>query len=482
MTSPFCIKDNVLFIISHLLIVMASISKYLSLFQPPYKEYGVEQIKWVNYRPVSQITNSSAIEFNIAGTSADYFLLSKTFLHVKVKIVHTDGTSLAKDEEVSLTNLALSSLFRQVDVYLGQQVINPSVGSNYPYKAYLDVLLNYNHAIKEGQLVAEGYSKDTAFFFDLGGNSGHDVRRDWTKVSNIADFEGPLHVDAAQIDRAILNGTEIGIKLYQSSDEFRLFSAHPIDSAEKNDNYKLVINDVMLKACFMKPTPSMLLAHSNQLKRNPTIYPYWKSVIKTFTVPQGNHSFSIEDLFFGNCPNKLVVGIVSSSAYSGSMTKNPFNFHHYNLIFLEFTLDGTPVPHGAFTPKYVQDPDSGPVIVEPAPQPMNTDDVTEYDTTIDLPYTTYDQGYVSEYLSLFDFNYPQTNANWIHKKDYPGGYCLYTFNVKPNTTRELYSDVITGHTRLSARFDSALAEPVVVVCYGVFPGHFNIDETRRVIV
>ena len=104
MTSPFCIKDNVLFIISHLLIVMASISKYLSLFQPPYKEYGVEQIKWVNYRPVSQITNSSAIEFNIAGTSADYLLLSKTFLHVKVKIVHTDCTSLSKDEEVSLTN------------------------------------------------------------------------------------------------------------------------------------------------------------------------------------------------------------------------------------------------------------------------------------------------------------------------------------------------------------------------------------------
>ena len=474
---------------------MASVSKYITLFQPPYTEYGVEEIKWVNYRPVTQITNSSAIEFNIAGTSADYFLLSKSKLHVKATIKHTDGTNLEASEEVSLTNLSLSSMFRQVDLYLGQQIINPSVGANYPYKAYLDVLLNYNHSIKECQLVAEGYAKDNPYFFDWVTNTGHDVRREWTKKSLIVDFEGPLHVDAAQIDRAILNGTEIGIKLYQAGDEFRLFSKQmdPTTNTPRHD-YKLEIVDVILKACFIKLSPSMLLAHSNQLKRGPTIYPYWKSVIKTFTVPKGNHGFSFEDAFFGYCPNKLVVGITSSEGFSGNMERNPFNFFHYNLNFLEFTRDGTAVPHSAYTPKYVTDPDSGPIEVvppppttppeepeQPPPEPEAMEDTVQ-PIIVPMPYKVYEQGYVTEYLSLFDSEYPQKNGNWIFKGDYPGGYCLYTFNIKPNTSKELFSDVIAGNTRITGRFDSALTEPVVVVLYGIFPGHFNIDETRRVLV
>ena len=86
---------------------MASVNKYLTVFKPPYKEYGVERVKWVNYRPVTQITNSSAIEFNIAGTSADYLLLSKSKLHVKATIKHIDDSDLLPDEEVSFTNLTL---------------------------------------------------------------------------------------------------------------------------------------------------------------------------------------------------------------------------------------------------------------------------------------------------------------------------------------------------------------------------------------
>ena len=83
--------------------IMASVNKYLTVFKPPYKEYGVERVKWVNYRPVTQITNSSAIEFNIAGTSADYLLLSKSKLHVKATIKHIDvGEQGASDTLFSL--------------------------------------------------------------------------------------------------------------------------------------------------------------------------------------------------------------------------------------------------------------------------------------------------------------------------------------------------------------------------------------------
>ena len=97
---------------------------------------------------------------------------------------------------------------------------------NYPYKALIDILLNYNHDVKDTQLQAEGYFKDVAFFMDdPTANAGHVQRRNLTKDGK-ADFEGVLHVDLAQQPKAILNGVQIIVKLFQSEDDFRLLSAN----------------------------------------------------------------------------------------------------------------------------------------------------------------------------------------------------------------------------------------------------------------
>ena len=166
---------------------MASINNELALFQPIPQERAIEEVKWVNIKPTMQISDTGPIEFNISPTSSYYVLLSKTYLNLKLKITHTDGSPLERDENVSLANLPLSSCFRQCDVALNQKIINPSVGTNYPYKAYLDVLLNYDHDVKDGVLQSEGYYKDTAFMFDDSRNGGHTWRQQLTKNSIIAD-------------------------------------------------------------------------------------------------------------------------------------------------------------------------------------------------------------------------------------------------------------------------------------------------------
>ena len=84
----------------------------------------------------------SALDFHVPANATTYMDLSKTLLQVKVRVVKQNGTALGKEDDVTLVNLALSSLFAQCDVSLNQRTINTSVGSNYPYKAYFDVLLN----------------------------------------------------------------------------------------------------------------------------------------------------------------------------------------------------------------------------------------------------------------------------------------------------------------------------------------------------
>ena len=60
------------------------------------------------------------------------------------------------------------------------------------------------------------------------------------------------------------------------------------------------------------------------------------------------------------------------------------------------------------------------------------------------------------------------------------GYAIYVFDIKPGTGQHVYSKVESGHSRLTARFDAALTEPVTAIVYGIFPAEFKIDKTRAV--
>ena len=430
---------------------MSSISEELALFQPANKEQAIQRTEWINFRPIGQISKGSAIEFVIPGTSNDYVDLAKTRLNIQMRILKSDGSTVA-DDEVAVVNSILHSAWRQVDVSIGQKVITTTTGCNYAYKSIIDTLLHYGHNPKDSQLQAEGYFKDEANYFDNAmGNIGHIARKKLTADGIIADFEGPIHMDICQQKRAIPSGVQISIKLFPSDDSFRLYT-------ETGNNYELEVVDAVLKVCHLKLSPTTLLAHNESLKVTPAVYPFWKSDIKTFTISAGSMMFSTDDCFQGQVPHKLIVGFTSSAAYSGSYSKNPFNFQNFNLNFLEMAVDGTPVPSVAFQPTFQE--------------------ITDPDGSI----RQLDVGYVHEYLSLFKNNYPQVDGNWISRQDYPSGYCLFNFDVCAETNKDLFSAIRSGHTRLSARFATPLSDPVTLIAYGVFPAEIHIDQTRNVIL
>ena len=77
----------------------------LALFGLPQTNTAVQNIEWIDYRPVSQLTSSSVIEFNIPGNSINYIDLRNTRLHLKVQIVDKDGDPISDDIKVTLINL-----------------------------------------------------------------------------------------------------------------------------------------------------------------------------------------------------------------------------------------------------------------------------------------------------------------------------------------------------------------------------------------
>ena len=135
----------------------------IDLFRVPPTQQSLERGRWIDYAPLSSVENpDSAITYLIAGTD-EYVDLSKTILTVRGEITKGDGTKLTGggQTDVAPVNNFLHSLFRQVDVYLNGKQVTPAMGT-YPYRAYIETLLNYDASAKESQFTSALYYKDTA--------------------------------------------------------------------------------------------------------------------------------------------------------------------------------------------------------------------------------------------------------------------------------------------------------------------------------
>lgn len=104
--------------------------------------------------------------------------------------------------------------------------------------------------------------------------------------------------------------------------------------------YKLQIEDCVLKCCYVKINPG---SFSGTARCSSSSLPFTRSYLKYFTIAAGQFPMNFDDVYQGDIPESLVVGLVSSRAYSGNYTLNPYNFQHFNCNFAAFYVDGKSV-------------------------------------------------------------------------------------------------------------------------------------------
>ena len=133
----------------------------LDLFTIPATQTSIHKGQWIEYHPLSNITDTGPIEFNVSGTGEEYLDLARTQLYVKAKITKANGTALDADTQVGPVNLFSHSLFSQVGDSLNERLISASTNT-YPYRAMIESLLNYGEEAKTSQLSMAMFYKDTA--------------------------------------------------------------------------------------------------------------------------------------------------------------------------------------------------------------------------------------------------------------------------------------------------------------------------------
>lgn len=300
---------------------------------------------------------------------------------------------------------------------------------------------------KKIQLSAVGFSGESGNFAQTSPtttpfNHGLRSRSEWFKDTHCVEFIGPLLADICNQDRLILNSVDIDIKLWPCRDEFHLIT-HP-DGLE----CKISIEDIYLNVCKVAVSPLVMMGHAAGLQITDGKYPFQRTDIRTFNIAQNSYGDTLQDIWQGKVPSRLIVGMVKSSAYSGDFSLNPFHFEHFDVRSIGFYVNG-----------------------EPTPRPPFKLDIEECD---------YLQGLISLYRVTGKLN--ENTDIGITRESYKDGYTLVGFDVDPTTSADFrYLGVPKeGHTRLDIKFKSYLKDPVTVILYATFPETVEIDEARNV--
>ena len=281
----------------------------LDLFSVPPTQTTIESGAFVEFRPISTLTDGAPIEFDVTSSGDDYIDFANSYLHVKAKTVRANGANLEAADTVGPVNNLLHSLFSQVDVSLNGTLITNS-SNTYPYRSYLENLLSYGPAAKSSQLTSELFYKDEAGKMDKPNpleandadkNKGLAKRAAFTTRSREVGLVGRIHVVFQ--NRYMLNEVNTKIKLTRSKDAFCLM-------AVGDQAFKVKITSAAFLARKVKISPSVYLAHAKTLENGMAKYPIRRVVCKTFTVPAGHLVVSQEKLFSGQLPTRLILGCV----------------------------------------------------------------------------------------------------------------------------------------------------------------------------
>ena len=114
---------------------------------------------WESIDPVASVQTSDAIEFICAANPDVYTNLGNSYLHMKAKITKANNADLDADKPVGPVNLWLHLLFSQVEVFLNNKRVTPS-STAYPYRAYIETILNFSKDAKSSHLMSALYHKD----------------------------------------------------------------------------------------------------------------------------------------------------------------------------------------------------------------------------------------------------------------------------------------------------------------------------------
>lgn len=418
-------------------------SSSLCIFDKPGTQTDILKSSVIDYYPLSSIGEGGPIEFHVPGNGDDYIDLNDICLYVRFKVLKADGKSIAAADKVGMNNLAIASLFQDVSLTIGETQIEGG-DMTYPYRAYLDTVMQFQPHAQFCQMQAYGWFKDDAGKFDDETNSGFKKRSAMIDGSKECEIMGPLYLDFFKQNRYLISQTDMRLKLIPSKPEFALtaFGA--------TTDFKIKFTEVILYVSRAELNPSVINGHATGLRRQNAVYPINHNQLITFTIPMGQQSATKDRLFPDQAPKSLIIAMVENDAFNGSIKKNPFHFEHFSLNKIALYRDGVSIPGRPQTPDFENDK------------------------------------YIRSYLqTMRTMNYYNTDdTNGLTPVMFGNGYTIYAYDLTPekDVTAEYNQGIVSKNLRLEVFFKKPLPSTINVLLYATYNSAVEITQLRDVIL
>ncbi len=344
------------------------------------------------------------------------------------------------DDTAIPVNHLLQSMFEGIEVRLGKlNLTEPS--AFYPYTSYIKTLLYRCKTPNDVEKMSTEMFYPDVDFGSFGVPTTGDEAADWRrqKVDNGKSFElyGPLNVDVFNVDRYLINGVPLSIKLYPARGAFSLMS----ETASKE--YKIVIDQAILQVKFMDVSAATISAHTTALEKADALYYYTKSQITPISLKEGSITFNEANCFSGKVPRKIIICFVSDESFSGSYGTNPFEMKHYDIESLQVMVGGMLMPHEGYSLDFAK---------------------KHYGTAVENLLT-------SESTSVIDFD------------NFARGYTFFHYDMRNNELNgsdKTFELTKVGDVSIRGRFKNKLPHNVQMLVYGEFHEVYKVDSARVV--
>ena len=430
----------------------------LDLTTVPPVQAVVEDDYVVRTGPKSSLDGEGPLEFEVISSGNDWLDLSECYLNIKWKIRKHDGSQLKywntarehnpPDMYNQPVNLALHSMFRQVDLTMNERLVYSS-GDNYPYRAYVTTLSSYSEKSKKTWLrQLEGWYWDDAAEYEATSNQAHEMKAKdmWNDGGGKStQLRGRLHLDLVHQGRLIPNNVNVRLILTRSRQEFFMMSW-----ASGQKPFQITIESATLDVRRVKLAPSEQLRLERVLASSSgALYPVTHVVVKNFTLSSGISTAEIDSLFVGQIPNKIFLFMVENEAYSGKYDKNPFNFQHFGLRSCSLSVEGKQLPQNGIN--------------------------------VDVDNNEWIEAYYS-YVKNCGL-YPYDWGNGVTRSQYLGGCFIMAYDLTPDDAGDGVAYLTPrrfGTVRANLRFKTGLSKTVTLLAFATFDNTITIDANRAV--
>lgn len=318
----------------------SAVSTALNIFTTPATNVTVSSSNFKEILPLNSV-DSFPLHFKVHA-GQDYLDLSQAHLVTEmcIRYRNAEGDLVKPDAGAKVAPIqGIGSTFiRNLKILLnGREITNSN--SLYSFKSYIDTELSYSREVKNSYLSASGWFEHDKSQTDAT-DASFAARQSLFAEGRTVQLVTDIHADLFQQERYLVNNCELQLEIQPQTGKFMTMC---LDAGNTKD-YQIVITACKLYVKSLNLVDGLALSVAQMLEEKPARYPLRKAELKSENISAGRLAFSTT-LFTETVPRRIIVGLLPTENYEGSLGTSPFDFQNFNIRKISVSASGLVWPN-----------------------------------------------------------------------------------------------------------------------------------------